>query len=91
MARRPSKHLRAPRPLFAAGFARTDTKSDGRWQVQSMAADQAVKDYWCPGCGLRVTPGTPHLVVWPGEAPLGQSRAVDDRRHWHTACWGRRR
>lgn len=91
MARRPSKHLRPARPLSTSGFARTVEKADGGWQVQSLPADRAVKEYRCPGCNQSVSEGTAHLVAWRTEAPLGQARAVDARRHWHTSCWERKR
>ena len=29
---------------------------------------------------------TAHVVVWPADS----SGSVDDRRHWHTACWTNR-
>ncbi|WP_232547751.1 hypothetical protein [Propioniciclava soli] len=90
MARRPSKHLRPARPLSAAGFARTESRRDGRWQVQSLPADRSVKPYVCPGCSHAIAPGQAHVVVWPVEPPLGQTSAVDSRRHWHGACWARR-
>ena len=35
MARRPSKHLRAARPL-SAGHAASETKADGAWVVRSV-------------------------------------------------------
>ncbi|MFZ0529113.1 MAG: hypothetical protein WAL91_01080 [Propionicimonas sp.] len=90
MAKRPSKHLRAPRPLTSTGFARLVTKQDGEWMVQSMPADAAGKTYLCPGCNQQVHPGTSHLVAWPRIASIGSASAVDERRHWHTACWQRR-
>ncbi len=90
MKRRPSKHLRAPRPL-GSSHARADQKSDGRWVVRTMAGENAVKTYVCPGCNHDIGPGTPHLVVWPHDpGPLNDS-SVAQRRHWHTACWDRRR
>lgn len=91
MARRPSKHLRAPRPLSSSGFAQTVVKADGTWQVQSLSADQAAKEYRCPGCNQLVGVGAAHVVAWPVQAPFGQTRAVDARRHWHTSCWARKR
>ncbi len=91
MAKRPSKHLRVPRPLSAGGFARLEGKADGDWMVQTMPADSATKTYSCPGCGQPVTPGTAHLVAWPREASIGSTSAVAERRHWHTSCWQRRR
>lgn len=89
MKRRPSKHLQAPRPL-GSSHARTDTKADGRWVVRTMAGQNAVKPYICPGCNHDVFPGTPHLVVWPHDPGRGNDSAVALRRHWHTACWSRR-
>ena len=46
------------------------------------------KAYRCPGCNQLVPPGTPHVVAWPDEPLLGGG--LEDRRHWHTACWRRR-
>ncbi len=91
MAKRPSKHLRAPRPLSQAGFAQLVEKSDRAWMVQSVPAGNAVKTYLCPGCELPIAIGLPQVVVWPREASIGSSSAVDERRHWHTSCWQRRR
>lgn len=90
MAKRPSKHLRAPRPLNTNAFARSEQRGDGEWMVQAMSADAATKTYHCPGCGRDITPGTPHVVAWPRQASIGSPSAVDERRHWHHACWSRR-
>jgi hypothetical protein len=34
-------------------------------------------------------------VVWPENpsllSALGGGQSLDERRHWHTACWQRRR
>ena len=46
--------------------------------VQTMPGQAAVKDYRCPGCEHLVTQGTPHVVVWPLETPIGAQRAVDE-------------
>ncbi len=66
---------------------------DGAWFVRTVTAAGALKPYRCPGCDHEIPPGTPHVVVWPaddaGDWPYGQGR-VDDRRHWHTACWNAR-
>ena len=91
MAKRPSKHLRAPRPLASGAFARLEQKADGEWMVQTMPADNATKSYTCPGCAHVVAPATAHLVAWPREAGIGAASGVDERRHWHTSCWQRRR
>jgi hypothetical protein len=90
MAKRPSKHLRPPRPLLASHASVSD-KADGRWMIQSMPAQAAVKEYLCPGCQQRIGIGAPHLVAWPQIPSLAASRGVDERRHWHTSCWNRRR
>jgi hypothetical protein len=90
MARRPSKHLRAARPL-GAGHATAAQKADGRWLVRSIPGAAAVKVYRCPGCGQEIPGGTPHVVVWPAEPSWSVSSGVDERRHWHTSCWQRRR
>lgn len=89
MPKRPSKHLRPARPLSSPGTP--VQKADGGWLTQPMPSRSAVKDYLCPGCNRVIATGTPHVVVWPAVASLGQSRAVDERRHWHTSCWNRRR
>jgi hypothetical protein len=90
MARRPSKHLRTPKPLSSGAFARLDHKVDGEWMLQTMPADAATKTYLCPGCNQPLPPGTAHVVTWPREAGLGSSTGVDERRHWHSSCWQRR-
>ncbi len=91
MARRPSKHARPARPLSLGSFAAVEAKADGEWMVQSMPADLATKPYTCPGCGLSVAPGAAHVVAWPRHPSIGSASAVDERRHWHTTCWQRRR
>jgi hypothetical protein len=90
MTRRPSKHLRPARPL-SSSHGHAELKADGRWLVATMAGARAVKTYQCPGCQSPIPPGMAHLVVWPEESPWPGERAVDQRRHWHSACWGRRR
>lgn len=87
MARRPSKHLRTPRPLLGGGSQRRETKREGDFVVRTMSAHQAVKEYRCPGCQQRVAPGTAHVVAWPVTAPLGSESGLEVRRHWHTHCW----
>ncbi|WP_082684045.1 MULTISPECIES: hypothetical protein [unclassified Mycobacterium] len=80
--RRPQR----PPPLPAP--RRLETGPDGyEYEVRPIAAARAVKTYRCPGCDHEIRPGTAHLVVFP--ADMGE-RSVDDRRHWHTACWTHR-
>ncbi|HEY9294440.1 MAG TPA: hypothetical protein VIP98_24420 [Microlunatus sp.] len=87
--RRPSKHLRQARPL-SSSHASAVIKSDGRWIVRSVSGASATKDYRCPGCDQLIRPGTPHVVVWPADPGLGAGSGLEQRRHWHTACWSRR-
>ncbi len=51
--------------------------------VRRVAGNAPGRAYRCPGCDQELDGGTPHVVAWPD----GDS---DDRRHWHTACWGAR-
>jgi hypothetical protein len=67
------------------GAARLEAGPDGEWVVRTVTGAAAAKTYRCPGCDQEIRPGTPHLVVWP-EAESG----LDNRRHWHTACWNAR-
>lgn len=89
MAKRASKHLRAPRPLATGGFAQLEHRGQQEWMVQAMPSDAAGKTYLCPGCHQQIAPGVAHTVVWPRLAGIGSASAVEERRHWHTACWQR--
>jgi hypothetical protein len=90
MAKRPSKHLRAAKPLSVGAFAHVEDKADGAWMVQPLSVQASTKTYLCPGCNRDFGPGVAHVVTWPQIASIGSSVAVDERRHWHTACWARR-
>jgi len=69
---------------------------DGPVEVRHIHPYQAVKTYRCPGCDHEIRPATPHVVAWPAYArdsdldPWDTDSAADQRRHWHTACWGAR-
>jgi len=69
------------------GYRRTETKRGTRYTVQPIGANNALKDYRCPGCNQIITPGTAHLVAWEEESIRGSNRGVEDRRHWHNHCW----
>lgn len=69
------------------GMKRTQTKRDGLWNVQSIAAASAAKSYTCPGCGTQVLPGTPHIVAWRADGLMGEAQDLAARRHWHSHCW----
>jgi hypothetical protein len=90
VSHRTNKYRRPARPLLSS-HPHAEVKADRRWIVRDMSGAQATKEYRCPGCGALIAPGTAHLVVWPSSPSLGSDRAVDDRRHWHTACWRRHR
>ncbi|MGI5357500.1 ATP/GTP-binding protein [Streptomyces sp. CA-252508] len=64
------------------GFQRTESWQDEEWSVRLVAGSGAVgKRYRCPGCDQEIPAGVPHVVAWP------EYGGVDDRRHWHKACW----
>jgi hypothetical protein len=62
---------------------RVEEWPDGDWMVRSITGSSSTKNYRCPGCDHEIRPATPHVVAWPVELGAG----LDDRRHWHTACW----
>jgi hypothetical protein len=57
-------------------------EGDDEPTVRRVQPYQATKTFRCPGCDHPIAPGTGHVVVVP-------QRAVEDRRHWHHACWER--
>ncbi|MFC5804930.1 ATP/GTP-binding protein [Streptomyces formicae] len=64
------------------GAQRTESWQDEEWCVRHVAgASAAGKRYRCPGCDQEIPSGMPHVVAWP------EHGGVDDRRHWHKACW----
>lgn len=85
--RRPSKHLRAPRPLNSARHATKRTTAAGTYLVRDVPADRATKAYVCPGCGNTIAAGTAHVVAWPESPGLGFDSGLEERRHWHRHCW----
>ncbi|MCW2870435.1 ATP/GTP-binding protein [Actinacidiphila oryziradicis] len=63
------------------GFERTETWRGEQWIVRIIAGGPPGKFYRCPGCDQEIPPGVGHLVAWP------EYGGVEDRRHWHSACW----
>jgi hypothetical protein len=59
--------------------------------VRPVTGSAATKSYRCPGCDHLIRPATPHVVAWPVVALMFSSSGLDERRHWHTGCWRRRR
>jgi hypothetical protein len=75
----PSKGPAAP------SHERVEEWPDGDWMVRSITGSSSTKNYRCPGCDHEIRPATPHIVAWPVDVG-----GIEDRRHWHTACWKRR-
>jgi YD repeat-containing protein len=69
------------------GRLSTESKRDGVWNVQPLAAASAAKFYLCPGCGLEIAPGVAHTVTWRADGLMGEQHDLADRRHWHLHCW----
>jgi hypothetical protein len=69
------------------GRLATETRRDGTWNVQPLAAASATKYYVCPGCGLEIAPGVAHTVTWRADGLMGEANDLADRRHWHVHCW----
>ncbi|MFJ8820699.1 ATP/GTP-binding protein [Streptomyces sp. NPDC102467] len=64
------------------GFQSTENWQGEEWCVRHVAgASAAGKTYRCPGCDQEIPSGVAHVVAWP------EYGGVDDRRHWHKACW----
>lgn len=89
MARRRSKHTRAPRPLMIGDNVRKDTVRGTTYIVRTIRAGRSHKDYRCPGCNQLIPSGTAHVVTWPETPPLIYDSGLEVRRHWHTSCWER--
>ncbi|NLU82059.1 ATP/GTP-binding protein [Rhodococcus sp. HNM0569] len=79
------------RPLTGALFAHERTESGPgphggeQYVVRNISGAQAGKVYRCPGCDHEIGRGVAHVVAWPVD--FG---GPDERRHWHSGCWGGR-
>jgi hypothetical protein len=61
--------------------------------VRRVTGSAATKAYRCPGCRQTIRPATPHTVAWPVLPSLGAgpgATGLEERRHWHNACWAAR-
>ncbi|MFJ8665201.1 ATP/GTP-binding protein [Streptomyces sp. NPDC093600] len=64
------------------GAQRSESWQGEEWFVRPVAGASAPgKRYRCPGCDQEIPGGAPHVVAWP------EYGGVEDRRHWHKACW----
>jgi len=70
---------------------RVETHQGEEYVVRPVTGSAATKSYRCPGCDHLIRPATPHVVVWPVVGSMFSASGLDERRHWHTACWRRRR
>lgn len=73
--------MECPEAGSGRGLERTETWQGEEWVVRPIAGSPAGKYYRCPGCDQEIPPGAGHLVAW------SEYGGVDDRRHWHSACW----
>ncbi|MCW2841669.1 MAG: hypothetical protein JWR55_3152 [Aeromicrobium sp.] len=76
-------------PPLRASPETQERKADRDWFVRPTRGS-ATKDYRCPGCSQLIGRGLAHVVAWPVEKALLSDAAIDERRHWHTACWARK-
>jgi hypothetical protein len=94
----PRRNRRTPAQGVAdpeSGRRKVEAIEDGpdgeQWYVRHIPGTSATKVYRCPGCDQEIVPGTPHVVAWPADgARMPGGMALDERRHWHTACWQNR-
>ncbi|MDN3294465.1 ATP/GTP-binding protein [Streptomyces ficellus] len=78
---KPNEYAGEPGDRYG-GFQRTELWQGEEWSVRHVAgASAAGKRYRCPGCDQEIPSAVPHVVAW------SQYGGVDDRRHWHKACW----
>lgn len=71
-------------------LTRVVDKYDGQWNARPVTGTASTKPYTCPGCHRTIAMATPHIVAWPVEKALLSADALEERRHWHTACWERK-
>ena len=87
----PRRTRREPARTVPDPAGRAESWPDGDWVVRPVPGAAATKTYRCPGCDQEIPPGLPHLVAWRTDAqPFGMGGGVNERRHWHRACWERR-
>lgn len=66
------------------GGSATEWWQGEEWVVRPIAGAASAKHYRCPGCDQEIPPGVGHVVAWR------EYDGLDDRRHWHRACWNAR-
>ncbi len=83
--RRPPRPLGRPLVVNQA----VETRAGREWNVRRLTGATSGKAYTCPGCHREVPAGVGHVVVWPVVGGLLSASPLEERRHWHTACWQR--
>lgn len=84
----PRRHRHRPLPGAARPVNQhVESRGSTQWNVRSLTGSD--KEYRCPGCHHVIRTGTGHLLIWPVQKALLSAEAIDERRHWHTACWRR--
>jgi hypothetical protein len=66
---------------------RVETYQGEDYVVRNVTGSAATKPYRCPGCQQVIRPATPHVVAWPVHGSMFADTGLDERRHWHAACW----
>ncbi len=82
---------RQPRGQEQAPLPPIEERGGEEFHVRKITGAASTKPYICPGCEQTIRPATPHVVVWPVIKALLSEAAIDERRHWHTQCWGRKK
>ena len=67
----------------ATSFQSIEEHHEGIYTVRKITGSSSSKPYRCPGCDQLIPTATPHIVAWIDDD-------LDGRRHWHTACWGKK-
>jgi hypothetical protein len=70
-----------PEAGYGYGIGLTEEWQGEEWVVRPVAGAASAKLYRCPGCDQEIPQGVAHVVAWRAYD------GVDDRRHWHRACW----
>ncbi|WP_369053782.1 hypothetical protein [Kineococcus terrestris] len=76
-----------PRAPLGRGVDRTVAGPDGEWVVRELRGSGSGKTYRCPGCAQELPASTPHVLVWPARGTFSPAGGLDERRHWHRACF----
>ena len=76
---------KGPAPLSSIEEIAERVKGPVSGQVEGFVVMRSVKAdrrYRCPYCEGWIEPNVPHVVAYPVDR-------LDDRRHYHSACWSR--